>query len=637
MRILLGLVCLCVLPLWTGCDDNVATPTNPILTDMRDMEVPIGGSNGTGGMMGDDMVMPVKESRELRIEGAPNQTIFFNQTVDLAVRYVARRDGQETFLPNETISLRLLDSTDTPQAVIQGCELQSSTVNTNGQGIGTFRLFTSSTEVSFKIEATAPDAPPVYFRISVLQPGTGDLTVKVLYDVQRGRYTYQNLEIANVSLFRADGTRSTCDQIIADATNLRGSYFAFPSLTPFDDVNNTFTQGDFAHGATFTVAGTVNSISGQAVGFACVEDVTIVGGEQVEVDLDITDLPLQFKGKFVTTNRFDLTDLMRTSQDETLNVIVDVLDILQALGSDDQNRGAELIRLICDIANVQGDICNVGAQIANTLVIGLINELDPDILNALTVISDVINILTETTIIGEIEFTENYPDEENMIRNSDNRWLRFRFNWRDDCMANECEREFTIGNIDTLARPIAGIFDATIEEQQLKISEHGMTFRYGLIILGLAETWVIPAVLNQPGPVSLNDLISELMEGICPEIDMLSGQMGFCDSVIVTALSAVIVDQLGRLEFDPDQFRLRGYATMVDDNQDLRVDRMVDGVWCGSVDLGSSQVGFNGCFVGCRDAECEGEANECLISMDLSVCEEMENSDSMEIMEMSSN
>ena len=63
MRILLGLVCICALPFWTGCDDNVATPTNPVITDMRDMEIPIGGSSG--GMMGGEITIVYTEYRNI--------------------------------------------------------------------------------------------------------------------------------------------------------------------------------------------------------------------------------------------------------------------------------------------------------------------------------------------------------------------------------------------------------------------------------------------------------------------------------------------------------------------------------------------------------------------------------------------
>ena len=99
------------------------------------------------------------------------------------------------------------------------------------------------------------------------------------------------------------------------------------------------------------------------------------------------------------------------------------------------------------------------------------------------------------------------------------------------------------------------------------------------------------------------------------DVDNALNQPGFCENVLISAVSAVIVDQLGRLNFEPDQFRLQGRATLVDENIDLRIDQMIDGQWVGQIDTGDFQLGFNGCFVGCRDMECAAPLDTCDIEM----------------------
>jgi hypothetical protein len=179
-----------------------------------------------------------------------------------------------------------------------------------------------------------------------------------------------------------------------------------------------------------------------------VEDVRIVGGQNTEVMVTAIDLPLEFKGRFVTTNRFDLSDLLRSSNDSTLSTVADVLDILRLLGSDDSSRGAELIRLLCDLTDVDPQACSIASAVGGPLIIVLLEQnIPPDVFSVLAVISDVLTIVSEMTIVGEIEFPDSYPDENNML-GGDNRWQRFRFDWRNGCMAQDCSREFTIGNLD---------------------------------------------------------------------------------------------------------------------------------------------------------------------------------------------
>ena len=615
-----------------GCDDNTKTRTNDtVVIGSRDMDVPLGGNE-----MQMDMMIPAANARELRVVGMLNRTVYTGQQVDLQVRLLELRGNTEVALANQAITMKLFDSTGTDRTAtgVQGTTIQTSRVNSNAQGLSTFRIFAGDPNVTIRLQANAADAAPVTINIAIGQPPSGDLKVRVLYDAQTGRYSYLDLESARVSLF----VNRTCDTIIADPTRLTGATFAWPPITPYDDLNNMVNDSGFEHDAQFTVAASVYSMSGRAVGFGCLEDVTIIGGQETEVMVNVVDLPLEFKGSFVTTNRFDLGDLLRSSNNDTLSNVADVLDILRLLGSNEPNRGAALIRLFCDIANVDMGACSIVSAIGGPLLESLLdNEIPSDVFAVLSVISDVLAIVSEMTIIGEIEFPDSYPNEDNMIT-GDNRWQRFRFQWRDGCVAQNCDREFTIGNLDNDNRPIAGLFDAeVINSQTLDIYDHGLNFRFGLIALGIAEQWVLPSVVGRPGPVSLRDLLSDLMADTCIDVDQLVSNPGFCQNVIVNALSAVIIDQLSSLNFSPEEFRINGSATLVDSDTDLRIDQLQDGVWYGSIETSDITLRFNGCFTGCRDAECPAPDNECMIPIYIPDADDMMGmNDEME-MEMDGN
>lgn len=594
-----------------GCDDNTKRRTGEtVIIEDRDMDIPLGGMN-----MADMMTTPIN-ARELRVEGARNQTVFAGEQLDVQIRLIELRDGSEVALANQAVTVSLLDSNGVDQTAtgIQGTRLQSARVNTNAQGISTFRLFAGDPGVTVRLQANAADAAPVTVSIAVIQPAAGDLTVRVLYDAQNGRYSYLDLDSARVSLF----VNRTCDTIISDATRLAGASFAWMPIMPFDDVNNTVSERDFMHNSVFTVAASVYTASGTAVGFGCVEDVRIEGGSETEVMVNAVDLPLQFKGRFVTTNRFDLSDLLRSSQDPSLQTVADVLELLQVLGSDDADRGTQLILTLCSIFDLDSTICTVGSVIAGPVVDAWIGQQNgSDVFAVLSVISDVLAIVTEMTIVGEIEFPDNLPDEENLLR-GDNRWQRFRFDWRNGCMVPDCSREFTIGNLDNDSRPVFGQFDAqVVENSTLEIGEHGLSFRFGVIALGIAEQWIFPAVVGRQGqgPTPISELLGDLMSDICIDIDDFANNPGFCQNVIVAALSALIIDQLGGFDFSPDEFRLTGSATLVDGDNDLRIDQLANGVWYGTITTDNLDLSFNGCFTGCRDAECPAPDNECMIPL----------------------
>ena len=613
-QLILSLIALLVGGL-VACEDNAKNVRNDGGIPARDAYVPIAGNMEVdmGGMEVD-----IKASRELRpVAGDPTtRTIFLNDMITLRAQYFLIEGMSEVGIANQPLTLRLLDAdgTDRTASGIMGSRLQSSRVNTDAQGVGSFNLFAGDNETSFRIEISAADAPSIYYTINVVRPGTGDLSIRVHYDLPNGRYTYAQLSSASVSLFSG----RSCDLIISDATRLSGAYFAFPDINPYSNTQNSTGADNFEHGATFTVAASVRNMNGQAIAFGCVEDVLIEGGRTTEVDIDAVDLPMQLKGKFITMNRFDLTDLLRSSDNESLLIVADILEVLRLIGSEDPNRGNAIINLICaDYLDVDPGTCNIISLVGNAVVISYLQQIPPDVLEVLVVISDVIEIMSDMTIMGEIEFPVNYPDQDNMIE-AYNRWQTFRFVWRDGCMmGDDCTRDFTIGDLDRLARPVEGLFDAQVDGPEMTIFEHGMTFRYGLIALGLMETWLIPAVLGtQIGvPVRINDLLADVFETVCADVDSALNQPGFCENVLISAVSAVIVDQLGRLDFEPDQFRLQGRATLVDENIDLRIDQMIDGQWVGQIDTGDFQLGFNGCFVGCRDMECAAPLDTCDIEM----------------------
>ena len=75
------------------------------------------------------------------------------------------------------------------------------------------------------------------------------------------------------------------------------------------------------------------------------------------IDLPVTDLDLQYKGRFSVLHRFNLRDALRTSDDPSLQRLNDLFDVLQLIGGRGEDRGEAVERLLCDLIDLDGGAC----------------------------------------------------------------------------------------------------------------------------------------------------------------------------------------------------------------------------------------------------------------------------------------
>ncbi len=591
----------------------------------------------TDAMVGGDMgVLPTEDmsvtepppnltARELRIVGDRDRLVFHGQTITLKVEYIGTDAmNREVPIPNGNLRARMLDERSNPVDNAEGSQLRSQRGTTNAQGEAGFELQAGNRDVSFKVEVCVSDcdrpnpndAAPVRFNVTVAREGAGGLTVRVTYDANMGRYQYRNLQAAHVHLF----DRENCDLLRQSAANLQNAYFSLAPIEPFNEVDNSVSVGDLDDGARFSVAAQGLNEMGNAITFGCADGVSISGGEVTSVDIQLTDLPLEFKGTYKVLHKFNLTDLLRSSGNEALGITADVLEILRLLGDESGDRGEAIVDQICDLANVDDGLCRILRTIGGRLIDEAIMRFVPEnVQTVFRVISDVLSIFSELTVLGE--FQMNSIGADNRIEGNDNRWQRFRFTWRLDCpMGDDCTRVFPLSDLGHNDRPIFGTFNASLEGPEMYIEPHSVTFRYGLILMGIITNWVVPTFFdlqcdpdpmdNDPNGCGLSALIAAIVP--CEDInDFLTGdpQDGLCERVIVESLAEILYDQLARLEFGPEQFTIDGTVNPVDTDGDLVIDRLDMGIWNGNIDAGDLQLEFNGCFEGCRP---DPESNECV-------------------------
>ncbi len=549
---------------------------------------------------------------QLNLFDAPDQFALLGTNIELQFIYSSTRAGANpTPVEGSRVSFTLFDENNLETNAVGNSRLRSGSVQSDDQGLATAEIAIGDVETFFYLEADAPGAEPVRYSVTVGRDGIGALNVRVVYEPEGSRYTFRDLPLAEVFLF----DDQNCGQVAQEPTEIFGAYISVPR-DPFDSVDNQVNIRDLEDGSRFTVAGVAYNTLDNTVAFGCMDGVDIIGGRTTGIDLPLLDLPLEFKGRFRVVHRFDLTEMLRSSDNDTLNAVADVLDILRILGSDDGDRGRAIVELFCGFVGIDENLCDIVEPIAGRIVDEVIDNFliqqVPEVFAVLAGISDVLTILTDMTIIGEVEFLDSFPDDEGFLYDNVSRWQKFRFRWRNGCPAGaDCIQEFTIGElhgdgtVDNRPQPIFANFDADLVGDDLIIPTHTYTVQYATILLGLAETWVIPAILGQPGPISIADVLAELLP--CEDIDDVIGQ-GNCQAILVEGISEVIYQQITRLEFAADAFTIFGRVTPIDDDGDLVVDRLVDGVWEGMI---GDELRFPGCFTGCRGLDCEPDA--CII------------------------
>lgn len=602
-----------------GVDGTILPPNQ----DMLPPDVDMGGPRPDMTVREDMNNNPVLGARELQVVGDTSIIVERGARADVRIRLVGFdvQTQAERAIPGQRITMKMLDPTgaNVTATGVEGSLLTTGRADTSDLGVATFALAAGQRDARFSLEASvdgADDIAPVYINVIVARPGAGGMFVKVNYASQPGRYNNDFLGgrlTSRVSLYGnpsgdnyvAGPDCATLATVIATAPP---AYFA-QDIAPFDPARDSVSIDD-SDGNSFTVSAVIMK-NDKPVGFGCVDAVPIEGGAVANVSVDVYDLPLGFgKPPFRVRNEFNLQSLLEATRGDmsaelpgALGIISDVLDVLRLIGSDDPDRGGQLIEVVCAYFG-DASLCDILERVGSRVVGNALDLIPEEVQQIFDVISDVLTIVSELTIVGEIEFSAEYPDEQlRLVGENINRWSRFSFVWRRGCQGGDCERSFPISAISAADQQvIEGLFVGRVDGDDLILEAHGMRFRYGLLILAVAEQWIFPQILQTQGPISFEDFLGTLLAGPCQAVDDFVNSPGLCQDILVASLSDLLIDQVARLQFEPNQFQLQGTSFYADTDGDLRVDRLNGGTWVGTVEISDSlTLDFLGCYEGCRD------------------------------------
>ena len=548
---------------------------------------------------------PIEDARRLLLEGPDRVSVLYGERLELHVRYV---DGRGAPVVG-SIDARLFDGSDADrtEAGIGGSFLADTEVESRADGRATLLLDAGALQAIFRVRASAELADPVDWVVTVTHPATGGVKVRVTYP-DDGRYAVDAFGGVEVVL-----VEQACEIAATLPIAALDPVMALPPIAPFDGDDLAAGAG-LPHGAALTAVAYGTNLAGAPLARGCADGLEVDGGAVARAEVELGDLPLDFKGVYAVEHHLDLTEMLAARED--VGELPLVLDIIGAvgggLGQPPFPRGDGLMQLACRYGEIAEAECALLRLVAAPLVESFFDEaVPPEVLEVLDAIGDVYRILARLTVLGEIELAASRPDVDGRLPGNESRWSALRFAWRLGCpfdLPEQCLRDFDLEAAGVGRRTLVGAFDAELRDGDvLHIEPHTFGVHFGRLAVALLEAWVLPAILGEEGPVTVHAYLARLVP--CADINAAlppgDPNSGVCEATIVDPLADELLRQIEGLGAGFEAFTFEGTVTVGEAVPDLSVDRLLDGRWDGAFGDDDALVPAVGTFEGCRVGQCD--------------------------------
>ncbi len=602
-NIWIALLCLAGPLAVVGCADSARSPTEKVVYIPDDnTAITIGDAGAT--VPGKDATPVTTNGHILVAAGDDELTINVGADVSLTVLLL---DASGNPTPNASIHWDY----DPVGADIGDAQLaaENSTTDENGE---TTIDFTGSTDVrDITVTAQGEGTRLVKFLIHVVEMPTGGVEVHFDY---AGPVALGNVEVYVVEnpAFCDDAHYTTPPQDVLLSGN-----------TP--SIRDSVTLSPLLSDTTVAVVVRARlSSNGSLAGAGCFGDVRIPAEANARITVPLFLLPLSPAGTYDALNHFDFTNAIPG----TVGTVIQ--ELVRFFG--DQNHQRDIAGVLFDLVDnlVRQAAGAIGGFIID-VVRGWIEDDLNDIINNyidndgppwlrdfFLIGSDLISIVSNLEVISDIQITK--PRTDGTYDGSQS-WIGVAFYWNLPCQGNpdpNCARHpFTLDQLAAGAEGINlvfGQFTGRIHTYNHgEIDVHTLDLQYGRLILFVLDNLILPAIAD--GAHRLRDALLNMancpafasgitggddclrLAGIC-----IAGRdtiEGWCSSVVGIAGDAAEAI-VGNLSIDT-HLTLSGHMTFVEENSDLAVDKLTDGVWEGTIRTAADQgPPFHGDFSGTR-------------------------------------
>ncbi len=520
---------------------------------------------------------PVQRDRELIVlhDTSAPLALRVTESVPLRAKLVDYARGGPA--SDTAVSFRIVTSPDGGTGT-----LNIEQVYTDAAGLATvtFRSGTAA-DRQYTVEVSAAEAEPVRFDIFVSDAPRGSVKVKLAYE---GAIALGNIHVRLVPGLYSCGSMNVVSppsDIIAEKTLL--------GLGPGEVAWHNLPDAQ-----RFTVFATAKSQQGRLAAAGCLDGVAVIAGQENTVTLPLYLLSLNATGVYASDAIFDFTGAIP-------GTVGDVIDEISLLFN---SPGGFLIVQIKRLASLY-----VGELITNA-VFGLFedavveavdtwmfNSSPPWVRNILTVGQDLMQIVNRLELLATLTLTKltgPYTVQGSL------RWQGLALTWRYGCARegqpgydpNCGRREFSMTDIANTEFPmnlVEGRFNAAIQDfDRLIIDNHVVRLNYGRLVIFVLNELILETLT---GHDNLSDAVHSFIDCAALADRIYFGSLstigidesdiaGFCDGaidVIITPLTMV----LEALAVETS-IRLSGTAVLEDLDDDLRVDRIVNGQYMGN-------------------------------------------------------
>lgn len=526
---------------------------------------------------GDDTTQPVPHGRELIVLHDASQPLQVPVSLNqpLRVKLVDYALGG----PAKDATVRFALRPTRPEAP-GDASLSALSVLTDAAGIATVTFRSNAVaDVSYTVDVSADDATPVSFELFVADAPRGTLSVELGYEGP--------ISVKNVHLRLLSG-QFTCGQ--------------FNPVSPPTDVITEKTllgvtgQASFTNlpaSQRFTLVATAESPDDHLAAAGCLDGVVIIAGQDNRVTLTLFLLTLSPTGTYDSISTFDFTGAIPGQ-------VGDIIDEISLLFT---SPGQFLIDQVKKLAALYvGEFITDAVfglfedKVADIIDDWMFNESPDWVQDILLVGQDLFQIVNRLEMLATLRISKLQNDYyvQGILL-----WDGIALYWRLGCPREgeagydpTCGRhEFSLAQFTDTQFPmdiVEGRFTASIQNfDQLDIDNHTIKINYGKLIIFALNELILPALSGQH---NLEDAIlsfvdcAAIADGIyfsgLSTIGIDEGDIeGFCTSAISVIVQPVMFILSG-LAVD-SQLRMSGHATLVDDNDDLHVDRIVEGTFLG--------------------------------------------------------
>ncbi len=469
---------------------------------------------------------------------------------------------------------------------------------TDGKGL-TGNVFqpNKNPAVEYKVKLSCEAAEPVEFVISVTDNPKGGIKVKMLYD---------NLLALGQVTVRVMPSPFACATF--KPVNPPQTFIASKTTILTDTPEFGPLPADKKYGIYVLAKDTDNHLA--AAG--CADAVLVIDKQVTEVSVSMGTLPLMASGPYDMINHFDFTGAIPGQLGQILDTAV---QIFYDPGAFIISQIKNLVKQVLPGILVDAAFSLFENALSKVVTDWLLNKSPSWLQSFFQMGQDVLQVVKKLEMLGVLTI---FKVSNDFFVKGDIAFTGLNLYWKLGCNKNdpkyaECGK-ISLDASKAVNDPnfpmdfFAGTLTGTISQQKkLTIDSSTIKLNYGKLILFVLTQVILKKITGETTFLGAMEKLVNC-DGIAKGIGgSILGKLGLSENTVKGFCSGTLglivlpLEQLiGGLALD-SKLSLNGYCTMVDNNDDLKVDKLIDGVWVGNIVVeGANGKQFKGDFTATR-------------------------------------